>query len=95
MTQTHTPGPYKHVLHRDRHAILAGQAIIATGYRIGLDRDCPDNAATFDLFAAAPALLEACWGAAAYYEMLEQATGVEHGVLASLRAAIAKATKTD
>ena len=43
------------------------------------------------LIAAAPDLLAALKAAAAYYEMLERATGVTHGVLAEIRAAIAKA----
>jgi len=50
-----------------------------------------DGDAEACLIAAAPDLLAACEEATAYYEMLERATGVEHGVLASLRAAIAKA----
>jgi hypothetical protein len=45
------------------------------------------------LHAAAPELLEAAKSATAYYEMLERSTGVEHGVLKKLRAAISKSTK--
>lgn len=40
-------------------------------------------------------LWEVCKQSLAYYEMLERATGVEHGVLAILRAAIAKATPAE
>lgn len=46
------------------------------------------------LIAAAPELFEACKLACEYYEMLENATGVEHGVLKELRQAIAKAEGT-
>lgn len=43
------------------------------------------------LIAAAPELLAACKEACEYYEMIKKATGVTHGVLVTLRAAIAKA----
>ena len=51
-----------------------------------------ETLAVAKIVAAAPAQLEACKAATDYYEMLERATGVEHGVLKTLRAAIAKAT---
>ena len=41
------------------------------------------------LWAAAPELYGATKAASEYYEMLEQATGVEHPVLKQLRAALA------
>jgi len=57
-TRPFTPGPYEHVLHHGRHALQAGEAIIARGYLVELDEDCPENDATFDLLSAAPEMAE-------------------------------------
>ena len=49
---------------------------------------CPEH-------AAAPALYKALQSAAEYFEMLENATGVEHPVLEEIRAAQALAEKEE
>ena len=50
-----------------------------------------ENEADAVLFAAAPDMYEALESSAAYFEMLESATGVEHGQLHTIRAALKKA----
>lgn len=53
--------------------------------------DLAEAQANAQLISAAPELLEACKSACGYYEKLERSTGIEHGVLIELRAAIKKA----
>ena len=86
----HTPAPWR----VDRGSMLKGVNVITPRNEwicyLGM-ASRPDVVADANLIAAAPELLEALNGAAEYFEMIETATGVEHDVLRSIRAAIAKA----
>ena len=91
MNEKFTPGPWntEYSYRKDWYEIYGdeGMIMIAAAFNCQhkLDRA---NAA---LIAAAPDMYEALESSAAYFEMLESATGVEHGQLHTIRAALKKA----
>ena len=93
----HTEGNWeaRHYIDHDQGIPTSRVVVEETGVEIALikwwGKEKQTMRADAHLIAAAPELLEACEGACEYYEMLERATGVEHGVLKELREAIAKA----